>query len=130
RPSYVVVPAKEDALAGLVAEEDVLVRLHGRDEVELLVDRRDAAAEGVDGVAEGEGLAEQLDAALVRGDQAGHDLDERRLAGAVLAEQAVDLARPYLEVHAVEGLHPRVRLRHPADGQDRRAGRNCPGTAL
>ena len=34
----------------------------------------------------------QHHAALVRRDHAGHDLDQRRLAGAVLAEDGVDAA--------------------------------------
>ena len=42
-------------------------------------------------------LAGEQDLAAVRLVDAGHDLDQRRLAGAVLAEEGVDLAR--LEMH-------------------------------
>ena len=46
-------------------------------------------------------LAEEGDLALVRAVEAGEDVGERRLAGAVLAEQRVHLADGGLEVDAV-----------------------------
>ncbi len=47
-------------------------------------------------------------------------LDERRLAGAVVAEQGEDLARVDLEVHVLERQDRAEALGRPADG-DRRA---------
>ena len=49
--------------------------------------------------------------------RAGEDLDERRLAGAVLAEHAVHLARDDVEVDAAKRLHAGERLRDPAHRQ-------------
>ena len=47
---------------------------------------------------------------LVGGDGAGQHLDQRRLAGAVVAEQADDLALVDVEVDVVERLHAAVEL--------------------
>ena len=77
----------------LAAEEDVVGDGQAGDEVELLVDRRDAEAHGGLRVAERHRLAAPGDRALVRLVRPGEDLDQGRLAGAVLAEQAVHLAR-------------------------------------
>ena len=62
-------------------------------EQQLLIDRRDAGALGVLGRAEARRAAVDQDLAAVGLIDAGHDLDQRRLAGAVLAEQRMDLAR-------------------------------------
>jgi hypothetical protein len=43
-------------------------------------------------------------------DQSGHALDERRLAGAVLADQAMHLAAVDRQVYAVEGTDARIVL--------------------
>ena len=61
------------------------------DEVELLVDRRDAALERRRRVAGRQRLAHEEDLAAGRLDRAGDALDQRRLAGAVGPEQAVHL---------------------------------------
>ena len=54
-------------------------------------------------------------------------LDERRLAGAVVADDAQHLARVELEVGVVERDDASVRL-DQADGlQDRAVGRSCSG---
>ncbi len=75
-------------------------------EVELLVDqhdaqrhRRRASSRTADGPPSTRSVAAgpRLDA--------GQDLDERRLAGAVLAEQAVDAAGFERETHAMQHLH-------------------------
>ena len=46
--------------------------------------------------------AVERDRARVGFVDAGQDLDQRRLAGAVLAEQRVDLAAPHVEIDVVE----------------------------
>ena len=51
--------------------------------------------------------------ALVGGVVAGEDLDQRRLAGAVLAEQGEHAAASGVEVHAVEDLDAAERLPDP-----------------
>ncbi len=49
------------------------------------------------------GVAVDLDAAIVRAGEAVEDAHQRRLAGAVLAEQGVDLALAQGKVHGVIG---------------------------
>src|SRR5260370_37861850 len=49
--------------------------------------------------------------------QAVEDVHQGRLAGAVLADQGVDLARAHRQVDVVVGDHARPGLRAPAQGQ-------------
>jgi hypothetical protein len=64
-----------------------------------------------------DGPAGDLELALVRAVEARQDLDQRRLAGAVLAQQAVDLACPDLKVDGAERLDAAEVLGEPASGQ-------------
>ena len=71
------------------------------------------------------------DLALVRGGEPVEDVHERRLAGAVLAEQGVHLAAPEVELDVVGGDDPGVPLRDAAQLQhglprrSRRRRRTC-----
>ena len=88
----------------LVAEEDVLGDGQALDQVELLVDGGDAERPWRPaGGDSGRRLAVPRDPALVGLVDAGEHLDQGRLAGAVLAEQAVHLAGAHVEVDAAEG---------------------------
>ena len=69
------------------------------------------------------GRPSQSDFAGARLDDAVEDLDEGRLAGAVLAEQRVDLAAPDREVDAVIGEEPAVAL---GDAAERDEGSAAP----
>ena len=40
-----------------------------------------------------------------RGKHAGDDVDQRRLSGAVVADQRNDLARKHVEINVLEGVH-------------------------
>ena len=60
----------------------------------MLVDHADAGADRIARAAELDRLAVDQDLALVGPVEAGEDVHQRGLAGAVLAEQAEDLARP------------------------------------
>jgi hypothetical protein len=90
---------------GLAAQVDVLGDAAVRQQVELLVDHADAGALGVQRVREGDPAAEERDLALVRLVGAPEDLHQRRLAGAVLAHERVDLADAAGEVDAGDGGH-------------------------
>ena len=72
--------------------------------------------------------AVEEDLALVRPVEAGEDVRERALAGAVLAEQRVHLARSGLEVDAVVRDHAGKALRDPAHrhGGSRRGAAGAP----
>ncbi len=90
-------------------------------EHEVLVDHADAAVDGVRWAGDLDGLPVEQDLARVRRGQAVEDVHERRLAGAVLAEQGVDLAGPHVEVDAVVGDDARVALGDAAHLERRRA---------
>jgi len=64
-------------------------------------------------------LTGQLDHAVVDLVHAGEDLDQGRLAGAVLAHQGVHFAAEQPEVHALQRDHAREPLADPAHRQDR-----------
>ena len=98
----------------LVAEEDVLGHRQDRDEHEVLVHHADAAIDRVGWALDRDGLAVQQDLTLVRLGEAVEDVHQGRLAGPVLAEQRVDLARTYLQVDVVVGEHARIALRDAA----------------
>ena len=66
-------------------------------------------------------LAANADRARVRAVDAGEDLHQRRLAGAVLADQRVDLAGPEIEPGVVEGVDARERLLIPSISTSRSA---------
>ncbi len=58
-------------------------------------------------------LAVHQDPAFVRARQPVQDVHQGGLAGAVLAQQGVDLAPTHVEVDVVVGHHPGVSLRDP-----------------
>jgi hypothetical protein len=67
-------------------------------------------------------VAEDLDRALVGRDERGEDPDRRRLARAVRAEEADDLARRHLQVDAVDGHRVAEALAQSTAAQGRRYG--------
>ena len=97
-----------------VADEDVLGDRQVREEARLLVDDRDTERPGVGGPVDLRRLAIQKDRPAVGLVDAGQDLDQRALAGAVLADQGVDLAGQEGERDVVERLGRREALRDAA----------------
>ena len=87
-------------LADLGAEEEVAPGFHEIDDGEILIDRGDAGIQGVTGGVELDLLAVDLHHTGVGSVETGHDLDQRRLAGAVVTEHAGDLPRPNREIDA------------------------------
>ena len=84
-------------------EQDVLGHGLRRDQREVLVDHPQAGLDRVARRPEHDRPAVEADLALVGPVEAGEDVHQRALAGAVLAEQRVDLAGPQLEVDVVVG---------------------------
>ena len=103
-----------------VADEDVLGDGQVREESRLLVDDRDTERPGVGGPVDLRRLPVQKDRPAVGLVDAGQDLDQRALAGTVLADQGVDLAGQESERDVVEGLCRREALRDPAQLRARR----------
>ena len=114
-------PAETDEAAAVrpvAAEEDVLgdaERAGGR---ELLVDEADAEVLALAHRAERDRAAGEGDLAGRWREGAGDDVDERRLARAVLADEADDLAGRDAEVDAVQHRHVAEALRDAADLED------------
>ena len=113
-------PVHQAEAARLVPEEDALGDAQVLDQVELLIDRSDPPGHGLRRLADGQQLTFDEDLSLGRGDHARHALDQRRLAGAVGPQQAVHFPGAHVEVHALEGAHPRILLRDPPDLEQRR----------
>ena len=84
---------ESDAGAWLAAEDDVLEHGEVVGEHEVLVDHADAGLDRVGRGGEAHLLAVDQHRALVGGLHAVEDLHQRRLAGAVLTADGVDLAR-------------------------------------
>ncbi len=89
----------------LVPEKDVLRDAQVVGEVELLVDQHDAFGLGLARTREAHRLAVDAHLAIRRRFVARKDLHQRRLAGAVFAEQAVDAPGFEREADAVQHLH-------------------------
>ena len=91
-----------EALERLRADEDVLGDGQVGEERRLLEDDRDPGGLRLLGVVEDRLLAVEDEPAGVGPVDAGEDLDERRLAGAVLADEAVHLAGEERDVAVLE----------------------------
>ena len=103
----------------------------------VLIDRRDAAGQGVLGGLDLAGLAVDKDLAGVAGIHAGEDFDHRRFSGAVDAKQRAGLPLPERKAGAAKRLHSRKALvdplqfeliahRIPSVGKMRGSGRPLP----
>jgi len=115
------------ALGGLGPEDHVLEHRHLVGQHEVLVHHADARGDRIGRRGELDLLAVDLHDALVGRLHAVEDLHERRLAGAVLAADRVDLARFDGEVDVVVGDHAGEAFRD-ADQFDRRDHAAPPGT--
>ena len=85
------------------AEDDVLGDRHGLHQREVLGDHADPGRDGVARGVDGDGRAVDLDGAGVGAGEPVEDAHQRGLAGAVLAQQGVDLAPGQGQVHGVIG---------------------------
>ena len=94
----------------LAPEEEVARDRELRHQRAVLVDRLDAVADGVGGAVDRRLLAADVDLAAGDRHRAGQHLDQRRLAGAVVAEEPDDLALAHHEGHVLERPHPPIVL--------------------
>ena len=101
-------------IAGL--NRDVLGHRHPLDEAQILVDEGDR--QGVR--PRMDGLSGEPDLARVGAVDSGQDFYQRGLAGAVLAEQRVDLAAADVEIDMIERQRRREALDEPGHGEKRR----------
>src|SRR4051812_671907 len=105
----------------LAADEDVPGYGHLRDHRRVLVDRLDPQAHRRLGRGEADLLAFDEDPAGIRLVDAGEDLDQGRLAGAIVADQAHDLSSLGVEVDALERMDAAIPLLQPL-AADQRVG--------
>ena len=108
--------------ARLRREHDVLGDGHHRDQHEVLVHHPDPCVDRVVRRAELDRLAVEQDLALVGPVEPVEDVHQRRLAGAVLAEEGVHLAAAQVEVDVVVREDAREALRDAAQLEDGRVG--------
>ena len=111
--------ADEEARARLAADEHILRHRHVGGEGEFLVDGDDAGLLGLLRGGEAHGLAVEFDRPLIGRLGAREDLEERRLAGTVLAEEGVDFRLAHLEVDGLERPHAGKGLGNPPHAQKR-----------
>ena len=102
---------QEAMLRRLNAHDDIVQHREALDQLEVLVHHADAEAVGVVRVFDGDDLAVLADLALLGLIQAEQDGHERGLAGAVFAEQRMDLPLAQLERDVVIGHDAREALR-------------------
>ena len=116
---------RPDAVGRLAAHEDVLGHRQIGEERRLLVDDRDARGLRLRGAGEVDRLAVEQEVARIAAVEAGDDLDERRLARAVLADQGVDRAAVEREAARAQRDHGPEGLHHPVEARARAAGACC-----
>ncbi len=117
RPPLEIAPIEKKPGPGVdVAEKDILGDRQLGDDLGLLVDHADAGRVRLRRAAEAHGRPVDEDAAAVRLEDAFEQPHQRRLAGAVLADQRQDLAGPDLEADALERLDDAEALGHALDG--------------
>ncbi len=115
-------PGNQPEPARLAAERQILAHRHGRDQIDLLIDRADAQGARFAGRAYRDLMAVDQDLALVAANGARHDLDEGGLAGPVLAHERMDFAGLKAEIDVVERPDARKRLRYAEHFDPRRQG--------
>ena len=94
--------------------------VEARHEVELLEDGGDARGLRGARIVEADGPPLQKHLARIGSEDAGEDVHERRLAGAVLTEQRMNLAALEVEIDAAQSLHAAEMLGDAAHDEQRR----------
>jgi hypothetical protein len=112
--------AKRRPLAGRHREEQVLGHAQAQHLRVALVRHPEPETKGLRRVGGLQVRAGDVDGALVRGQEAAGDSEERRLARAVLSDDRVDLARPALGADVSQRLHGAEALRDALQRQDDR----------
>jgi hypothetical protein len=85
--------------AGLAAQIDVLVNRHVPGEREILIDHLDPHIAGIARTSKMDRLAVEDEGALARRIEAGENFHEGRFAGAIVADNAQDLATIDMKFH-------------------------------
>ena len=118
-------PVDQPETTRWVGDRDVVRDRKVGNERKLLEDADNAGAVGGGWRIERDFRPVQHDASCVRRNDARQDLDESRLARAVLAEDGVNAPRKYREIRVSERAHTSVTLGNALHAQDRRGRRLC-----
>ncbi len=94
----------------LQAQHDILDDRHGLHQHEVLVDHADSQVDGIARRPDVRPPAMHMDFAGICPVQAGQDVHQGALAGAVFAQQRVDFAGPHFEIDVVAGDNAREAL--------------------
>ena len=97
---------EEAALARKIAEEDIFLDAERQRELEFLMDGLNAERLRLAGGREGDLAAVHLDVPLVGHHDPRQDFHEGRFAGAVFAEQSMNLAGPHLKCPSLTAWTP------------------------
>ena len=116
-------PVDQPETARRIGDGDVVGDRKVGNERKLLEDADNAGAVGGGRRIESDFRPVEHDASGVRRDDAGQDLDQRRLARAVLAENGVNAAREHGEIRVGERPHAAIALGYALHAQDRRGRR-------
>ena len=130
-PRAGVAPGDQAEPPLLVFEREVFCNRQRRHQVEFLVDGADAERLRGRRAVDLDRLAVQKNLAGVAVQRAGHDLDQRRLAGTVLAEQRMHFAGVQAEIDAFQRAHAGKPLDDPTqfDPRFRHGGKQARGAA-
>src|ERR1700722_2876857 len=101
-------------------EQYVLAHGEARNEIALLMDDADAGGDRITRTLEADGRAVKPQLAFVRMIDASDNLDQRRFAGAVFAEQRVDRAAAHRQRYVLERQHAGEGFLNPASLQAER----------
>ena len=111
----------------LVADENVLRDIEIGKQQRFLIDRRNAHPLGLGRAGDRDAVSVQPDLAAVGLMNAGDDLNQRRLAGAVLAEQSMDFTGIKRKRYVLQRLRRVEPFGDAADIENRRVALICPG---
>ena len=120
-----VAPGDGAEAAGQAAEQHVLDHAQVARDLALLRDQADADLARLDRREVRERLPVEADLAAVGADDTRDDLQERRLASAVLADQGMHAARRHGEVGGLQRMHAGVALVDGMQLQEHPAARRC-----
>ena len=107
----------QPAAKEFVAKEQIRRHVECRHQVEFLKYGGDPGRLRVVRAGEARRHAVDQHLAAIRGVHAGEHVHQGRLAGPVLTEQSVHLARAQLEIHPAQRLHAAETLFHPAHAE-------------
>ena len=115
--------ARTPAAAGVAAEEDVLEHCHRAEQLDVLERARDAAPDDPVGRRSQQAAPLEDDLPAVRPVQTGNQVEQRRLAGAVRADQPDDLTLTDVERDVVDRDDAPEPPRHVLHGEQRHGAR-------